>query len=476
MLRSSPAVAASSLPDSRRRASTGTRLISTNLRVGPGEDSGDRRGWPGALWSAFLGSYDPDEFAATGGLVSTLLVIVGVVTCLALLGYFPPLARASGFRAPHLCLGLILAGAAVSALAYRLQRHRMAGALFTLLDNGFYSAGVSLAALSTHGGYAIGIAVFFVLAALAIPATVYSLTLLLVLVVWLPPVTLILWTSPPPEIAMIMLGGLFPFLLLAHQTGRRRRFKREHQPQTDPLKPEQARREESVQLALTRALLDVGHLLHELRNKQAAVDASLQVLARHTTGEGPAQAALQVAMAAEQDELRFVEHVLTQVKRETEREPRGFSLVELLESVASDSAGVSVRVAATEDCVAAGDQERLGWVLANLIRNARQAAATRVTLEVRVARERGRVELCVIDDGRGMPGGAWDRLFEPFATSSGFGGTGLGLYLCRRYLELMGGTLEALSSGGEGTTFRIILPLADLSKETVMAARCPDVA
>jgi signal transduction histidine kinase len=394
------------------------------------------------------------------------------------LGFYPPLARASGFRSPQVPIVLVLVGAAMSGLAYRYERCRRAGPLFTLVDNGFYSAAVAAAAVSMRGGYAVALAVLHVAAALAMPATTYSLTPLLLLVIWLPPVALVAWMAPPPEVAIILLGGVLPFILVSHQTGRRRRFEREQRLKEEHDRQERARREEPLQLALTRVLLDVGHLLHELRNKQTAVDASLQHLARLTSSEGPAQAAMQVALAAEQDELRFVERMLGRVKNEAECEPRAFSLRELLESVASaDRDWVRVEVSSSDyECAALGDPERLRWVLMNLIRNAAQASARRVVLEMRVQRNRAWVELDVADDGCGMDPVVWARRFEPFAASSRPGSTGLGLYLSRRYVELMGGRIEGVSSGKDGTVVRIVLRVADAVDAGPVSSRRRKVA
>jgi signal transduction histidine kinase len=71
------------------------------------------------------------------------------------------------------------------------------------------------------------------------------------------------------------------------------------------------------------------------------------------------------------------------------------------------------------------------------------------------------VQIDVADDGPGFEPARWARLFEPFVPSNRPGSTGLGLYLCRRYVELAGGQLEGLSTGPGGTTFRIHLRAAD---------------
>ena len=65
----------------------------------------------------------------------------------------------------------------------------------------------------------------------------------------------------------------------------------------------------------------------------------------------------------------------------------------------------------------------------------------------------------VRDTGCGIPPDVMARLFTPFFTTKA-GGTGLGLLSCRRIMESAGGRLDIDSVPGEGTTMRLVLPLA----------------
>lgn len=77
----------------------------------------------------------------------------------------------------------------------------------------------------------------------------------------------------------------------------------------------------------------------------------------------------------------------------------------------------------------------------------------------------------VRDTGTGMPHGRLLRIFEPFYTTKEPGkGTGLGLAICRRIVEDAGGTIEAVSKLGQGTTFTICLPLAGTAPEALPSA------
>jgi Signal transduction histidine kinase len=66
----------------------------------------------------------------------------------------------------------------------------------------------------------------------------------------------------------------------------------------------------------------------------------------------------------------------------------------------------------------------------------------------------------VIDNGSGIPPEVQDKIFEPnFSTKTG--GTGLGLAIAQKSIDDLGGTINYETTEGEGTTFRIRLPLAE---------------
>ena len=71
----------------------------------------------------------------------------------------------------------------------------------------------------------------------------------------------------------------------------------------------------------------------------------------------------------------------------------------------------------------------------------------------------------VSDTGPGIPRDLLDRIFEMHFTTKQ-SGTGIGLYVARSMFEAQGGTVRAATSGPEGTTFELVLPLAGLGEAT----------
>jgi hypothetical protein len=127
-------------------------------------------------------------------------------------------------------------------------------------------------------------------------------------------------------------------------------------------------------------------------------------------------------------------------------------------------------------CVVRGDEGKLRQVLINLLGNAvKFTERGTVGLEV-AATAAGHYRFTVTDTGVGIPADELTSLFQPFAQGSAGrqqGGTGLGLVLARRLLELMGGRLEVNSEAGRGTAcaFGLVLPPAAAAASVLTAPR-----
>ncbi len=111
---------------------------------------------------------------------------------------------------------------------------------------------------------------------------------------------------------------------------------------------------------------------------------------------------------------------------------------------------------------AACDPELVEQILLNLLKNAIEALSPGGRVTVTTGSTDGRVFLEVADDGPGLAADAQAHLFNPFATTKGPSGTGLGLAVSRRLARTLGGDLEHLPSP-RGTRWRLSLPMAGLA-------------
>jgi len=111
------------------------------------------------------------------------------------------------------------------------------------------------------------------------------------------------------------------------------------------------------------------------------------------------------------------------------------------------------------------DPNRLKQVLLNLLSNALKFTKDG-SVSVQVERHPGVITLCVVDTGIGVSQEAQARLFQKFAQAEGghsreYGGTGLGLVICKHLMEMMGGTIGLTSEGlGKGSSLQITMAIA----------------
>jgi len=123
-----------------------------------------------------------------------------------------------------------------------------------------------------------------------------------------------------------------------------------------------------------------------------------------------------------------------------------------------------------------GDPARLRQVLINLVGNAvKFTAQGRVTLSIRPAAE-GRLRFSVTDTGIGIAPGKREAIFDAFTQADGshtrrFGGSGLGLTITRRLVDLMGGKLRVESEVGKGSCFFFELPMPAIPEPAAAPAR-----
>jgi PAS domain S-box-containing protein len=152
--------------------------------------------------------------------------------------------------------------------------------------------------------------------------------------------------------------------------------------------------------------------------------------------------------------------------------------VRLIRPLADQQAIVLVDPPHTGDHHVLGDRQRLKQILLNLLSNAVKynchGGSVQLDCEP-VAGERLRVK--VSDTGPGIPPESIERLFVPFdrlgSERTSIEGTGLGLPLTKCLAEAMGGTLEAASVVGQGSTFWVELPLTQPTSERPSAAEVP---
>ena len=221
----------------------------------------------------------------------------------------------------------------------------------------------------------------------------------------------------------------------------------------------------------------LANMSHELRTPLNGILGYAQILGRDRGLSRPQREGVDTIRRSGEHLLTLIDDILDLSRIEAHKlvlEAGEFDLGEFVETLADPvrmRAGqkgleFSCRLDPGLPAGVRGDERRLRQVLLNLLGN-----AVKFTDEgsVRLAVERGsagdgRVRFSIEDTGAGIPESAREKIFQPFEQLTGPGavveGTGLGLAITRELVELMGGELEMESQAGQGSTFRVALPLA----------------
>ncbi|HYC48806.1 MAG TPA: ATP-binding protein [Burkholderiales bacterium] len=217
---------------------------------------------------------------------------------------------------------------------------------------------------------------------------------------------------------------------------------------------------------------------HEIRTPLNGILGMLELLSLSELDAGQ-RTTVNVVRESGRSLQRIIDDILDFSKIEAgklEIEMQPASLRQIVESTRNiysgnaSSKGLLLTCSVDPDISAAHvfDPHRLRQILNNLVSNAIKFTY-QGTIEVKaelLTREIWTETVCltVSDSGIGMSEEAQARIFEPFVqagagTARKFGGTGLGLTISRRLVDMMGGTIELSSTPGKGTTIRITLPL-----------------
>jgi len=223
----------------------------------------------------------------------------------------------------------------------------------------------------------------------------------------------------------------------------------------------------------------LANMSHEIRTPLNGVIGMVNLLTG-TRLSAEQREYVDTARASSDTLMTVVNDILDVSKIEAGRlelEQRDFGVHDLVDATCgmlaaeASAKGVGLRVSVREDVPrdVRGDRLRVGQILTNLVANAiKFTAEGEVRVEVSVAGHHHRltdVRFAVRDTGIGIAPDRLAALFDPFmqadvSTTRRFGGTGLGLTISRDLVGLMGGTIEAESEPGMGSTFRFTIPLA----------------
>ncbi|CAM3864688.1 sensor histidine kinase [Mesobacillus zeae] len=204
---------------------------------------------------------------------------------------------------------------------------------------------------------------------------------------------------------------------------------------------------------------------HEIRNPLAAASGFVQLLKE---AELP-PVKREIYLSLVRDELDAAEKVirdyLTFAKPAIEKQD-DFSVIEEVEHVIrvvqplANQNSVEIATFFTGSGCLRGDRQKFHQVFINVLKNAVEAMPGGGYLTIRVTSNRSDISVIVTDTGMGMTKEQVERLGEPYYSTKGKRGTGLGMMVVYSIVRAMDGTIKVNSEVGKGTTFYFKFPEA----------------
>ena len=209
---------------------------------------------------------------------------------------------------------------------------------------------------------------------------------------------------------------------------------------------------------------------HNLNNSLTVIQGRAQLLLMRSGENEGTKKSLEVITQAVTDCSQTLRRLLDFSRREATKAKAPVDLSELVTSSIeiarpkwqSDSTSrtgtIRVNVDTPEPVYTLGDSAELREVVLNLIFNAVDAMPQGGSIEICARAEGSSARFSVADTGMGMPAEVIARIFEPFYSTKGERGTGLGLSASHGIVENHGGEILVSSEPGKGTRFEIVLP------------------
>jgi signal transduction histidine kinase len=226
----------------------------------------------------------------------------------------------------------------------------------------------------------------------------------------------------------------------------------------------------------------VAVVSHELRTPLTSIQGYIKTLLQlgPDLGEEQRRSFLEASDRQSDRLRRLIEQLLAVARLESHVEPLTLSyssVAQVTESVV-DELRASAHGHTFDLRFPAGlplihtDEEKVHQVLSNLVENALKYSPPDTRIAVRAEERDGGILIRVEDEGRGIPREAHGRIFDRFyqvdsSATRSVGGTGLGLYICKKTAETLGGRLRLERSGPEGTVFSFWLPERPSNSESV---------
>lgn len=416
--------------------------------------------WLRRQWDDFSGCYLADEVMLKTSPKSLAGIFLVALLFTVVPAYVEPVASFVKLRSPWLAIGAAFIAVALSYGFHAVKGKPPWGPICILLDTSFYTASVALAASLSAPPASHAYAVILGIMLAAGQARDYALTLPFALSFCVPALGIVVLFDRGPADILIISFSCALALWLSYQTRLQRALQRQNLGLRVALVASDKVTTESMDIALSSTLVGIGQFLHEMRNSQTVVYTNLRSLTDRDLSPEDRQEALEDILQSQARIQQLIERTIEDLRRKSSVKRAAIDINDSLRAGFKSAAGgatCEVTVSQSPFYVSA-DPAQLRDVIETLVTNAVQAGASRIDIRCTLDASNRSATVEVSDDGPGLPPEARAKLFEPFGTYGKRNGMGLGLYLARRRVELMGGSLEAANAAKAGAVFTMRLP------------------
>ncbi|MGA3095574.1 MAG: ATP-binding protein [Bryobacteraceae bacterium] len=234
------------------------------------------------------------------------------------------------------------------------------------------------------------------------------------------------------------------------------------------------RRHFEGQIAMARRLTAInsltGRVAHEIKNPLNSIALRLEMLRSQAAAEGSETGPEIAILSEEVARLDRVVRTFLDFSRPVEMEPRDVDLAEMVAEIVrllepeAERGGIRIRYARPSNAVVVNaDSGLLRQAALNIAVNAMEAMPGGGSLTFEIVPNPETCTLAITDTGPGIPSEQREKIFQLYYTTKPHG-SGIGLAMAFRAMQLHGGTIEVDSEAGHGATFRLILPLTEMDK------------
>jgi signal transduction histidine kinase len=229
--------------------------------------------------------------------------------------------------------------------------------------------------------------------------------------------------------------------------------------------------EANIKLIQAEKLASIGRIsatiAHEIRNPLTSVKLNIQKVSQSAQLDEIEEEHLKISQEGVGQIEKFIKEFLD-FTRISELNLAQFPVDQILEeSIKMMSDFLAQKKVILEkkfrkkEPLALVDGDKLRQVFLNILRNAYEAVdeggKISVSLSLKREEESRKIRVVISDNGRGIPMGDWENIFEPFYTTKS-SGTGLGLAIARKIIEQHRGFVRVIKREGRGTSFEVLIP------------------